>query len=164
MIPRDRAVRMLLLRPMSLVDYFRPGRGQQHVPPVRRPYPLVLRNEGEIHVDSVAKQAAAYFRMSRSALSSIASRFSRAISSHSRVICPCPGKARRDHRQTSSPNPADATDASPGLATRSLVSQTALSVNSRVNCRLAMLCLRSHCHTNVTRSAMERHELLSQRS
>jgi hypothetical protein len=129
--------------------------------PVRQPYPLVLRNEGELHVDSFAKQAAAYFRMSRSASSSVASRFIRAISSYSRVICPCPGRARRGSRKISSSNPANATDASPGLATpepatRSLISQTALNLNSRVNCPL-----RSHCHTNVTRAAMEGHELVS---
>jgi hypothetical protein len=37
--------------------------------PVRRPDPPVLRNETELHVDSFAKQAAVFFRMSRTAFS-----------------------------------------------------------------------------------------------
>src|SRR5712691_4471855 len=37
--------------------------------PFRRPDPPVLRDEGELHVDSFAKYAAAFFRMSRSAFS-----------------------------------------------------------------------------------------------
>src|ERR1700748_1215150 len=61
--------------------------------PIRRPDPPVLRNETELHVDSLAKQAAAFFRMSRSAFSLATSRLSRAISACSGFICPWPGKA-----------------------------------------------------------------------
>src|SRR5271167_461986 len=48
--------------------------------PSRRPNPPVLRDEADLHIDSFAKYAAAFFRMSRSALSFVTSRFSRAIS------------------------------------------------------------------------------------
>src|SRR6202042_3547381 len=49
--------------------------------PFRRPDPPVLRNETELHVDSFAKKDAASFRMSRSAFSLIATRWSCATSS-----------------------------------------------------------------------------------
>src|ERR1700694_2502766 len=61
--------------------------------PPRRPDPPVLRDEGELHVDSFAKYAAAFFRTSRSAFSLITSRLSCAISSCSGFICPWPGNA-----------------------------------------------------------------------
>src|ERR1700678_3843377 len=35
--------------------------------PIRRPNPPVLRDEGELHVDSFAKEAAPFFRLSLSA-------------------------------------------------------------------------------------------------
>src|ERR1700686_3116242 len=44
--------------------------------PSRRPDPPVLRNESELHVDCFAKEAAAFFRMSRSAFSLSTSRLS----------------------------------------------------------------------------------------
>src|SRR6267378_933368 len=54
--------------------------------PIRRPDPPVLRNETELHIDSFAKYAAAFFRMSRSAFSLATSRLSCAISSCSGFI------------------------------------------------------------------------------
>src|SRR5262245_16455222 len=42
--------------------------------PIRRPDSPMLRNEPELHVDSFAKYAAAFFRMSRSVFSLITSR------------------------------------------------------------------------------------------
>src|SRR5205823_14677256 len=54
--------------------------------PFRRPDPPVLRNETELHVDSFAKYAAAFFRMSRSAFSLATSRLRRAISDCSGFI------------------------------------------------------------------------------
>src|SRR6202171_1626311 len=54
--------------------------------PFRRPDPPVLRNETELHVDSFAKEAAAFFRISRSAFSLTTSRLSCAISNCSGFI------------------------------------------------------------------------------
>lgn len=53
----------------------------------------VLRDKGELHLLSFAKWAAAFFRMSRSALSLCTSRRSRSISACSGFISPCPGNA-----------------------------------------------------------------------
>src|SRR3974390_2171833 len=61
--------------------------------PVHGPDSPVLRNEGELHVVSFAKKAAAFFRMSRSAFSFATSRLRRTISSCSGFIWPLPGKA-----------------------------------------------------------------------
>src|SRR6202012_2952574 len=54
--------------------------------PSRGPDPPVLRNESELHLASLAKYAAAFFRMSLSAFSLITSRLSGAISSCSGFI------------------------------------------------------------------------------
>src|SRR4051794_7285958 len=81
---------------------FRPGQ------PFRRPDPPVLRDETELHVDSFAKKAAAFLRMSRSALSlatSIApASFDRGRQAHA-----------ADHPQVASPNCAVASDELQGL-------------------------------------------------
>ena len=64
----------------------RSGDAQRFALPCHRPYRAVLRDEGELHVASLAKKAAAFFRMSRSALSFATSRRSRSISSCSGFI------------------------------------------------------------------------------
>src|SRR3984885_5800786 len=89
--------------------------------------------------------------MSRSALSFVTSRFSRAISSCSGFICPWPGKACcgssasffTQSRSCDVCTPRSA-DACAYDTPRSLIRRTASSLNSRVNCRLSMTHLLLH--------------------
>src|SRR5437899_3897265 len=55
--------------------------------------PLVIPNEGVLHGSSLAKYAAAFFKMSRSSLSRAFSRRSRMTSSSAATGCPDPGNA-----------------------------------------------------------------------
>lgn len=61
--------------------------------PADRPDVAVFGDEGESHIASRAKKAAAFFRMSRSARSRATSFFKAAISDRSARICPFPGNA-----------------------------------------------------------------------
>ena len=61
--------------------------------PPNRPGPSVLRHKAKLHTDSLAKQAAGSFRMSRSAFSFVTSRRSRSISNYPGFIWPWPGNA-----------------------------------------------------------------------
>ena len=92
--------------------------------------------------------------MSRSALSLVTSRFSRAISNCSGFICPWPGKAccgssARFFTQSRSCDVCTprSRDACTYDTPRSLIRRTASSLNSRVNFRLSMIHLRFHQNT-----------------
>ena len=100
----------------------------------------VLGDERELNVASPAKYAAAFFRMSRSALSLATSRRSRSISCCSGFTWPCPGMARRGSPSTSRIQRRSTLSAMPrsrqacATATpRSLTRLTASSLNSRLN-------------------------------
>ncbi len=120
----------------------RAGDIQRFAQPRHRPDAPVLRDEGEPHVASLAKKAAAFFRMSRSAFSFATSRGSRSISSCSGFTWPWPGNAcdgsadnsrihlRRTFSRTSRSRPACATE-----TPRSLINRTASTLNSRENFR-----------------------------
>src|SRR3984885_11532823 len=105
----------------------------------------MLGDESELHRASLAKNAAAFFRMSRSARSLAFSLRSRSISSCSGFSWPWPGKAcigsalssfaqRRSMFSSISRSRA----ACATLTPRSRISRTASTLNSRANTRLPM--------------------------
>src|SRR5215472_1408702 len=109
---------------------------------VRSPHPSVLRDEAELHRWSLAKEAMAFFRMSRSALVFASSRRKWAISASSGFILPRPGNdcaASALNSRTHLPKTFSCTSRSlAAWATdtpRSVTSRTASSLNSRLNNR-----------------------------
>src|SRR5690606_31570424 len=118
----------------------RAGDIQSVAQPCHRPDVPVLRDKGEPHITSLAKKAAAFFRMSRSAFSFATSLRSRSISSCSGFICPWPGKAccgseanSRTHLRSTFSWRSRSRAACATATPRSFTNLTASSLNSRLN-------------------------------
>src|SRR5690606_20245726 len=123
----------------------RAGDIQRLAQPCHRPDVPVLRDESEPHIASLAKKAAAFFRMSRSAFSFATSLRSRSISCCSGFICPWPGKAccgsppaSRTHLRSTFSWRSRSRAACATETPRSFTSLTASSLNSRLNFRLCI--------------------------
>src|SRR5690625_4259253 len=113
----------------------------------------VLLDACVLHRDSLAKYAAAFFRKSRSCLTSSNSRRSLRISSSWLVSLPWPGKTSAPmsperlsaccfHLRSISERIPSSRATSESLLPSSVTSRTASSLNSRVNCRL--FCANGH--------------------
>src|ERR1700727_13611 len=105
----------------------------------------MLGDESELHRASLAKNAAAFFRMSRSARSLAFSLRSRSISSCSGFSWPWPGKAcigsalsSFAQRRSMFSSIYTSRAACATLTPRSRISRTASTLNSRANTRLPM--------------------------